>query len=172
MYEIDAMVTRTGPTVLKLTADWPVDWLRASGIRTIEIQRELVHGEYLELPSVLTERADLDGDRVNWPKLWVGSRVVARCFFPGERAEHNGFFVTVSLGRTRGDGRCVQHLGDSRFDYSSPPVKLAKNKLASGQRHSPVGDLLELRGMDTFGRDWVPYGPANMAAAMIGVSRF
>jgi hypothetical protein len=84
MYEIEAMVTRTGPTVLKLTADWPVDWLRASGIRTIEIQRELIHGEFLELPSVLTEGADLDGNRVNWPKLWVGSRVVVRCFSPGE----------------------------------------------------------------------------------------
>jgi hypothetical protein len=41
MYEIEAMVTRTGPTDLKLTTYEPIDWFRASGIRTIEIRREL-----------------------------------------------------------------------------------------------------------------------------------
>ncbi len=78
------MITRTGPTVLRLTADWPVDWLREPGIRTMGIQRELLRGETLELPSVPTERVEIDGNRVNWPKLWVGNRVVVRCFFPGE----------------------------------------------------------------------------------------
>ena len=48
MYDVEAMVTETGPTVLKLTADWPVDWLRETGIRTMEIQRELLPGEFLE----------------------------------------------------------------------------------------------------------------------------
>ena len=28
MYNVEAMVTETSPTVLKLTADWPIDWLR------------------------------------------------------------------------------------------------------------------------------------------------
>jgi hypothetical protein len=90
MYDIEATVTETGPTVLKLTADWPVDWLRTSGIRTIEIQRELFHGETLEHPSVPTERVEINGNRGNWPKLRVGDQVVVRCFFPGERAEHSG----------------------------------------------------------------------------------
>jgi hypothetical protein len=43
--------------VLRLTADWPVDWLRGSGIRTMEIQRQLLHGEILELPSVPKRRS-------------------------------------------------------------------------------------------------------------------
>jgi hypothetical protein len=47
MYDIEATVTETGPTVLKLSADWPVDWLREPGLRTMEIQRELLHGEIL-----------------------------------------------------------------------------------------------------------------------------
>ena len=81
MYEIEATVTQTGPALLKLTACWPVDWLRASGIRAIEIRRELVHGENLDLPSVPTEQTEINGNRSNWPKLWVGNRVAVRCFF-------------------------------------------------------------------------------------------
>jgi hypothetical protein len=50
MYDVEATVTETSPTVLKLTGDWPVDWLRETGTRTMEIQRELLHGEILELP--------------------------------------------------------------------------------------------------------------------------
>jgi hypothetical protein len=34
-----------------------------TGIRTMEIQRELLPGEILELPRVLTERAQIDGNR-------------------------------------------------------------------------------------------------------------
>ena len=83
--------TQTSPTVLKLTADWPVDWLRETGIRTMEIQRQLLHGEILELPSVPTERAEINGDRGQWPKLHVGNRVVVRCFFPGETTEQSGY---------------------------------------------------------------------------------
>jgi hypothetical protein len=90
MYDIEATVTETGPTVLNLSADWPVDWLRETGIRTLEIKRELLHGEILELPSVPTERAEINGNRGNWRKLQVGNRVVVRCSFPGERSEHSG----------------------------------------------------------------------------------
>jgi hypothetical protein len=88
MYDVEATVTETAPTVLKLTADWPVAWLRASGIRTMEIQRELLPSEILELPSVPTERAEIDGNRGNWRRLHVRNRVVVRCFFPGERSDH------------------------------------------------------------------------------------
>ena len=85
MYDVEAMVNETSPTVLKLTADWPVDWLRATGTRTMEIQRELLSSEFLESPSVPTERREIDGNRANWRKLRVGNRVLVRCFFPGER---------------------------------------------------------------------------------------
>jgi hypothetical protein len=88
MYDVEAMVTETSPTVLKLTADWPVIWLRGTGTRIMEIQRELLPGEIRELPAVPTERAEIDGNRVNWPRLRVGNRVLVRCFFPGERTAH------------------------------------------------------------------------------------
>ena len=90
MYDVEAMVTQTSPTVLKLTADWPLGWLRATGTRTMEIQRELLPGEFLELPTVPTERVEIDGNRANWGKLRVGNRVVVRCFFPEERTRHSG----------------------------------------------------------------------------------
>ena len=80
-------VLETSPTVLSLTAGWPVDWLRETGTRITEIQRELLPGEILELPLVPIERAEIDGNRANWPKLRVGNRVLVRCFFPGERTE-------------------------------------------------------------------------------------
>ena len=90
MYDVEGTVTQTSPTVLKLTADWPVDWLRESGLRTMEIQRELLPSEIIELPSVPTERAEINGNRGNWRKLRVGSRVLVRCFFPGERTDRLG----------------------------------------------------------------------------------
>jgi hypothetical protein len=90
MYEVEATVSETGPTVLKLTAEWPVDWLRETGIRTMVIQRQLLHGEVLEVLSVPTERAVIDGNRGKWSSLYVGNRVVVRCFFPGERTEPTG----------------------------------------------------------------------------------
>jgi hypothetical protein len=88
MYDVQAMVTETSPTVLKLTADWQVDWLQDPGIRTMEILRELLHGEILEPPSVPTERAEIDRNRASWSKLRVGSRVLVRRFIPGDRTEH------------------------------------------------------------------------------------
>jgi hypothetical protein len=87
MYDVEAMATETSPNVLKLTADWPVDWLRETGTRTMEIQRELLPGEFLEIPSVPTERVEIDGNRDTWRRLRVGNRVLVRCFFPGERIE-------------------------------------------------------------------------------------
>ena len=96
MYEVEATVTETGPTVLKLTAEWPVDWLRETGLRTMEIQRQLLHGEILELLSVPTERAVINGNRGKWPRLHVGNRVVVRCFFPRETTEHSGLTVLIT----------------------------------------------------------------------------
>jgi hypothetical protein len=53
----------------------------------MEIQRELLAGETLGLPSAPNERVEIDGNRANWPKLRVGYRVLVRWFFPGERTE-------------------------------------------------------------------------------------
>jgi hypothetical protein len=60
-------------------------WLQGTGMRTMEIMRQLLHGEILELPWVTTQRAEIDGNRANWRKLHVGNRVLVRCFFPEER---------------------------------------------------------------------------------------
>jgi hypothetical protein len=87
MYDVEATVTENAPTQLKLSADWPVGWLRETGLRTVEIQRELLDGETLELLWVPTERAEIKGNRGNWRKLHVGLRVLVMCFFPGERIE-------------------------------------------------------------------------------------
>jgi hypothetical protein len=88
MYYVVATVTETSPTVLKLTADWPVDWLREPGNRTMEIQRKLLRGEILGPLSVPTEQAALNGNSRQLGRLQVGDRVLVRCFFPGERTEH------------------------------------------------------------------------------------
>ena len=88
MYEIEAMVSETSPTVLKLSGDWPVDWLRGHGVRTMEIQRELLHAGSRELSGVLTQRAEIDGNRANWKKLRVGDQVVVKCFFRGKEPKH------------------------------------------------------------------------------------
>ena len=90
MYDVKAMVTQISPTVLKLTADWPVDRFRETGTRTMEIQRELLQGEVLEVLSVPTERAEINGNRGNWRKLRVGDRVLIRCIFPGENNDRLG----------------------------------------------------------------------------------
>jgi hypothetical protein len=42
MYLIEAIVTTATSTELKVTDDWPIDWLEAPGIRSIEIQRKLL----------------------------------------------------------------------------------------------------------------------------------
>jgi hypothetical protein len=106
MYDVEAMVTQTSPTVLKLTADWPVDWLRATSTRTIEIQRELPPGEFVEIPSVPTERAEINGNRGNWRKLRVGNRVVVRCFFPANEPKAEVHHEHPSLRRSRTVSGC------------------------------------------------------------------
>jgi hypothetical protein len=84
MYEIAATVTTAAPTELKLTGNWPVDWLRAPGIRSIEIQRKLLANESLGSPLVALREEQILGDRANWPNLQLGDRVIVRCFSPGE----------------------------------------------------------------------------------------
>jgi hypothetical protein len=64
-----------------MTADWPVDWLRETGIRTMEIQRQLFHGEILELSTMPTERAEINGNRGSWRKLQVAFGWSSGAFF-------------------------------------------------------------------------------------------
>ena len=88
MYEIEATVTETGLTVLKLTTDWPVDWFQEPGIQKSGDSARTFHGGALDRPAVSAGRAEINGNRDNWPKLQVGNRVVVRCSFPGERTDH------------------------------------------------------------------------------------
>jgi len=84
MYEIAATVTTATATGLKLTGNWPVDWLQAPGIRSIEIQRKPLVNESLGSPFVAVREELILGNRGNWPNLQLGDRVIVRCFFPGE----------------------------------------------------------------------------------------
>jgi hypothetical protein len=84
MYEIGATVTTATPTELKLTGNWPVDWLQAPGFRSIEIQRKLLANESLGSPLVAVREEEILGNRANWPNLQLGDRVIVHCFFPGE----------------------------------------------------------------------------------------
>jgi hypothetical protein len=84
MYDIEATVMTTDSRALKLTGYWPVEWLQSPGILAFEVHRELLPDETIEFvsgPSQLAEIADIGGDR---PQLKVGSRVIVRCFLPGE----------------------------------------------------------------------------------------
>ncbi len=84
MYDIAATVTTATPTELKVTGNWPVDWLQAPGFRSIEIQRKLLTSESLGSPLVAVREEEILGNRANWPNLQLGDRVIVRCFFPGE----------------------------------------------------------------------------------------
>jgi hypothetical protein len=67
MHEIAATVTTAAPTELKLTGNWPVDWLQAPGIRSIQIQRKLLANESLRSPLVAVREEEILGNRANWP---------------------------------------------------------------------------------------------------------
>ena len=84
MYEIEAIVTTATSTELKVTGDWPIDWLEAPGIRSIEIQRKLLPVENLHSPGCAVAEQEILGNRSSWPNLELCDRVIVRCFFPGE----------------------------------------------------------------------------------------
>jgi hypothetical protein len=84
MYDVVATVTAATLTELKLTADWPVDWWQAPGVRSTEILRKLSSSETIAPPEGLTTRQEIPGNRARWPDLTVGEQVIVRIFFPGE----------------------------------------------------------------------------------------
>jgi hypothetical protein len=63
MYEIEAIVTTATPTELRVTSDWPLDWLEAPGIRSIEIQRKLLPIENLPSPGCAVAEQEILGNR-------------------------------------------------------------------------------------------------------------
>ena len=83
MYDIEATVTKSTPTELKFTGDWPSDWLEAPE-KSLEVIAELLPGQTEPPPSVPVKRSEIPGDRALRPNLQLGDRVLIRCFFKGE----------------------------------------------------------------------------------------
>jgi hypothetical protein len=85
MLEIDAIVTTSTRTELKLTAHWPLIWLRKPGC--IRIERNLLPNEMLPPPNSFMERSELSVDRDLLWNLQLGDRVLVHCFLEGESLE-------------------------------------------------------------------------------------
>jgi hypothetical protein len=82
MFDIEATVTVATPTELKVTADWPIRWLEATG--GYEIQRKVVINEKMPEFDGTVKRLEIAGNRARWPNLCVGDHVIVRCFIEGE----------------------------------------------------------------------------------------
>jgi hypothetical protein len=85
MFEIDATVTTSTRTELKLTANWPLIWLRKDGC--IQIERNLSPDEIVPPLKCFVERCELPVDRELLWNLQIGERVLVRCFLKGESCE-------------------------------------------------------------------------------------
>jgi hypothetical protein len=79
MYDIKATVTKATETNVKLTGDWPTDYLQAPGsIGSTEILRKFTPGEVFETFGGPTQRLEIyhAGNPLN---LKVGDDVIVRC---------------------------------------------------------------------------------------------
>jgi hypothetical protein len=85
MFEIEAIVTMSTRTELKLTANWPLIWLRKPGC--LEIERNLLSGEIVPPLKSFVERSELPVDRGLLWNLQLGDRILVRCFLKGEFLE-------------------------------------------------------------------------------------
>jgi hypothetical protein len=85
MFEIDATVTTSTRTALKLTANWPLIWLRKPGY--IQIERNLLPNETVPSLNSFVERSELSVDRELLWNLQLGDRVLIRCFLKSESLE-------------------------------------------------------------------------------------
>jgi hypothetical protein len=74
MFEIDATVTTSTRTELKLTANWPLIWLQKPG--HIQIERNLLPSEVVAPFNSVIERAELSVDRGLLWDLRLGDRVL------------------------------------------------------------------------------------------------
>jgi hypothetical protein len=87
MYEIEVTVTMFTGAELKLTADWPVAWLRAPG--SVEILRKLLPGEIVPPLKEPTRRFEFPVHRGFRSSPQTGDRLVVRCFLSGEGHHSN-----------------------------------------------------------------------------------
>ena len=85
MFEIEATVTTSTRTELKLTANWPLIWLRKAGC--IQIERNLLPNEIVPPLNSFVERSEVPVDRGLLWNLQLGERVLVRCFLKGESCE-------------------------------------------------------------------------------------
>jgi len=85
MFEIEAIVTRSTRTELKLTANWPLVWLRNPWC--IEIERTLLAGEIVPPLNNFVKRSELPVDRGLLWNLRLSDHVLVRCFLKGEFLE-------------------------------------------------------------------------------------
>ena len=85
MFKIDAIVTRSTRTELKLTAFWPLIWLRKPGY--LGIERHLLPGEIVPPPNSFVERSEVPIDRGLLWNLQLGDRVLVQCILEGEYPE-------------------------------------------------------------------------------------
>jgi hypothetical protein len=75
MYDIEATVTKSTPSELKLTGNWPLDWLQAPE-KSTEVIAELLPGQTEPPPSGPVQRLEILGNRALRPNLQLGDRVV------------------------------------------------------------------------------------------------
>lgn len=76
MYSIEATVTTSTPTELKLTGNYPFLWLQALGptaLGSTEIERKLSPGETFDSLGEPVQQKEIHGNRGNWPKLQLGT---------------------------------------------------------------------------------------------------
>jgi hypothetical protein len=85
MFEIEAIVTTSTRTQLKLTANWPLIWLEKPGY--IQIERDLSPNEIVPALNSFVERSELSVDRELLWNLQLGDRVLVHCFLKGEPLE-------------------------------------------------------------------------------------
>jgi len=85
MFEIEAIVTTSTRTQLKLTANWPLIWLEKPGY--IQIERDLSPNEIVPALNSFVERSELSVDRELLWNLQPGDRVLIQCFLKGESLE-------------------------------------------------------------------------------------
>jgi|SRR5580658_1832718 hypothetical protein len=85
MFEIDATVTTSTPTELKLTANWPLIWLQNPGC--MQIERNLLPNEIVPPLNSVVARSELSIDRGLLWDLRLGARVLVQCFLKDESVE-------------------------------------------------------------------------------------
>jgi hypothetical protein len=95
----EATVTLLTPNELKLTANWPLRWLEASG--SIEVQRKLEPGETLTAVKGLTQHSEVGIYQRAWPNLAVGDRVIVQCFLQGESRQGSTLTLPITSGPVR-----------------------------------------------------------------------